>query len=70
MDEFDVYLDFSLQARSRFEVITSVLDNAAQDWISPKTFGARGRRVTGTNSGGIEISPVIVRKYPCPSALA
>jgi hypothetical protein len=47
MDEFDVYLDFSLQARSRFEAITSVLDNAAQDWISPKTFGGRGRRVTG-----------------------
>ena len=38
MDEFEVYLDFSLQAASFLEALISELDEAAQNEISPKSW--------------------------------
>ena len=68
MDEFEVYLDFSLQAASFLEALISESDEAAQNEISPKSWVGGERRVMGANFAGIEISPAGVRKYPCPCA--
>jgi len=52
MDEFEVYLDFSLQAASFLEALISELDEAAQNEISPKSW-------VGAKEGlWVQISPV------------